>query len=75
MVFKSSIADNDVWMREATKSDGEEYYKYILFYVDDLLAVSLDVILVILEVAEKFKLQKDKIEPPHIYISGRLEKK
>ena len=25
--FKSSIADPGVWMREATKSDGEEYYE------------------------------------------------
>ena len=31
--------------------------------------------LVILEVAEKFKLKKDKIEPPEIYLGGRLAKK
>ena len=42
MEFKSSISDPDVWTREATKSDGEEYYKYILIYVDDLLAISSD---------------------------------
>ena len=27
MGFRSSIADPDVWMRPATKSDGEEYYE------------------------------------------------
>ena len=75
MVFKSSIVDPDVWMREATKSDGEEYYEYILVYVDDLLAISLDARLFILEVAEKSKLKKDKIEPPEIYLGGRLAKK
>ena len=75
MGFKSSIADPDVWEREAARSDGEEYYEYILVYVDDLLAISLDARLVILEVAEKFKLKKDKIEPPEIYIGGRLAKK
>ena len=62
-------------MREATKSDSEEYYEYILIYVDDLLAISSDVRLVILEVAEKFKLKKDKIEPSEIYLGGRLAKK
>ena len=62
-------------MREATNSDGEEYYKYILVYVDDLLAISSDARSVILEVAEKFKLNKDKIEPPEIYLGGRLAKK
>ena len=42
MGFKSSIADPDVWLRPETKADGEEYYKYILVYVDDLLAISVD---------------------------------
>ena len=50
-------------MREATKSGGEEYCKYILVYIDDLLAILSDARSVILEVAGKFKLSKDKIEP------------
>ena len=74
MVFKSIISDPDVWMREATKNDGEEYHKYILVYVDDLLTISSDTRSVILEVAEKFKLKKDKINPPEIYLGGRLVK-
>ena len=73
--FKSSTADPNVWKREATKSDVKEYYKYILFYVDDLLMISSVAISVILEVAEKFKLKKDKIDSPEIYIGGRLAKK
>ena len=75
MGFKSSISDPNVWMREATKSDVEEYYKCILVYVDGLLAISSDARSVILEVAGKFKLNKDKIEPPEIYLGGRLDKK
>ena len=38
--FKSCLADPDVWMRPAIKSDGNTYYKYILIYVDDALVVS-----------------------------------
>ena len=38
--FKSCLADPDVWMRPAIKSDGNTYYEYILLYVDDALVVS-----------------------------------
>ena len=40
--FRPTRADPDVWRRPAKKADGEEYYEYILCYVDDLLAVSED---------------------------------
>ena len=62
-------------MREATKSDGEEYTKYILVYVEYLLAISSYARSVTLEVAKKFKLKKDKIDPPEISLGGRLAKK
>ena len=38
--FKSCLADPNVWMRPAIKSDGNTYYEYILLYVDDALVVS-----------------------------------
>jgi hypothetical protein len=40
MGFKSSVADPDVWLRPASKIDGETYYEYVLMYVDDILGVS-----------------------------------
>ena len=42
MGFVSYIADPDVWRRPATKSDGSQYYKYIMTYVDDIIAISMD---------------------------------
>ena len=60
MGFTSSLADPDVWFREATKEDGKEYYEYILIYVDDLLAMSAIAHDVMLEVAEMFKLKKGR---------------
>ena len=53
----------------------EEYYKYILVYSDDLLEISLDAQSIILEVSEKFKLKKDNIDPPEVYLGGRLSNK
>jgi Reverse transcriptase (RNA-dependent DNA polymerase) len=38
--FQSCLADPDVWYKPATKSDGTEYYEYVLVYVDDLLHIS-----------------------------------
>ena len=71
MGFKSSIADPDIGFRPATKPDGEQYYEFILVYVEDMLAISQDSVSLIRGVAEKLKLKKDKIEPPEIYLVGR----
>ena len=38
--FTSCLADPDVWMRPAKKSDGSLFYEYILLYTDDALVVS-----------------------------------
>jgi hypothetical protein len=38
--FVSCPADPDVWMQPAIKSDGTEYYEYLLLYTDDALCVS-----------------------------------
>jgi len=39
--FTSSLADPDVWMRPSIlPDDKQEYYEYILVYVDDLLVIS-----------------------------------
>ena len=57
------------------KSECEEYYKYILVYLDNLLAILLYARSIILEVSEKFKLKKDNIDPPEVYLGGMLAKK
>ena len=38
--YTPSKVDPDVWMRPAIKSDGTEYYKYALVYVDNVLVIS-----------------------------------
>ena len=38
--FESCIADPYIWRQDATKTDGQEYYEYVLLYVDDCLVVS-----------------------------------
>jgi len=38
--FTSSWTDPDVWFRLSKRLTGEEYYKYVLLYVDDVLVIS-----------------------------------
>ena len=40
MSYTPSKLDPYVWMRPAIKSDGTEYYKYSLVYVEDVLVIS-----------------------------------
>ena len=40
--FKSSIVDQDVWMRPARKASCEDYYKYILCYINDIICISAE---------------------------------
>jgi hypothetical protein len=39
MDFHSCSADPDLWYRPATKSDGTQYYQYVLLYTDDILCI------------------------------------
>ena len=62
-------------MRPATKSDGEEYYEYLLAYVDDILAISVEPDAIIEQVKARFKLKNDAIETPSSYLGAKLAQK
>eukprot|EP00978_Attheya_sp_CCMP212_P009438 scaffold22328_cov61-Attheya_sp.AAC.4 len=68
MGFKSSYADPDVWLRPATKANGEEYYEYVFMYVDDILALSIDPRAILVDIQTSFKFKSDKIDPPYLVI-------
>ena len=72
--FIPTCADPDVWRRPAVKPDGFEYYEYILCYVDNLLAISHDALLVLKSVQDTFKFKDDKINKPDVYLGAQLEK-
>ena len=70
--FIPTRANPDVWCRPAVKEDGFEYYKYVLCYVDDILAISHKVKDALKAVRAIFKLKDDKIEPPDMYLGATL---
>jgi hypothetical protein len=41
--FTSACADSDVWFRLSKRKTGEEYYEYVLLYVEDVLVLSKNV--------------------------------
>lgn len=71
--FESCKADPDVWMRAAVKSDGTEYYEYVLLYTDDALSIGENAENVLRnEMGRYFELKEESIGPPTIYLGGRL---
>jgi hypothetical protein len=73
--FKSSHGDPDVWLRPAVKSDGEEYYEYVLMYVDDILAISVAPGEIMGNLRTRMTFKNDKVEEPSNYLGARLAKK
>ena len=73
--FRTSIADPDVWIRPAVKSSGEEYYEYILMYVDDILVISVSAMEILQDMQSHIKFKNDKIETPDGYLGAKLEMK
>jgi hypothetical protein len=73
--FISCPADPDVWMRPAKRSDGSDYYEYILLYTDDALVVSENAEQVLRnELGRYFTLKEESIGPPKIYLGGHVRK-
>lgn len=73
--FFPCLADNDVWMKPATKKDGTEYYEYVLTYVDDCLVISGNpdwIIKTLQEAPYEYRL-KD-VGPPEHYVGAKIGK-
>ena len=75
MGFKSSISDPDIWLHPEVKPYGEQYYEFVLVYVDDILGIIINAMEVLLEIYERYKFKKNKIKPPEIYLGRMLENK
>ena len=75
MGFQSSMADPDVWLRAASKNDGESFYEYVLMYVDDILSISCDPRTILEEIQGTFKFKNGRIETPEFYLGAKLQRK
>jgi hypothetical protein len=73
MGYKSSIADPDVFIRMATKPNGDEYYEFLLTYVDDCLCVSARPEDTMGKLGEIYDL-KDTVKQPDRYLGANIHK-
>ena len=72
--FISTLADPDVWIREAFYEDGFKYYEMLFVYVDDILAVSHKATNVIKGITAFYREKEGSIKPPDIYLSANIMK-
>ena len=70
--YQSCLADPDIWLRSAISSNGEEYYEYVLLYVDDVLVVSEHPKECLLEIDKYFPMKPGSIGVPKLYLGGKV---
>ncbi len=71
--FTSCLADPDVWMREAVKATGEEYYEYIFIYVDNVLVISQNPSTIMHTISDNYRLKDGSIQKPTIYLGAQIK--
>jgi Reverse transcriptase (RNA-dependent DNA polymerase) len=72
--FSHCLADNDVWMRPATKIDGSDYYQYILVHADDILVVAENPKEILNLLDQHYVLKKGSIGEPTSYLGAEVGK-
>ncbi len=74
MHFTPTRADPDVYLRVAHKPDGTPCYKYLLAYVDDILALSHDPTGIMKDIGKEFQIKDNKYGPPTNYLGAGISK-
>ena len=74
MGYTSTLADPDVWYKAATKANGEEYYSYILIYVDDVLCIHEHPQTIMEMIQSQYPVKPKSIGPPTVYLGANIQK-
>ena len=61
-------------MRSETRTDGQDYYEYILLYVDYCLCISENPKPALLQVDKYFPVKPVSLGPPKNYLGGTFSK-
>ena len=73
MEYVATQANPDVWIKRAVKPNGQEYYCYMLVYVNDVLHVhhnpEID-----MKLLSRFYRLKDGVGIPSRYLGANIEK-
>jgi len=74
MGYTSTLADPDVWYKAETKCNGEEYYSYILVYVDDVLCIHEHPEKIMNMIQGRYPVKPKSIGPPSVYLGANIQK-
>ena len=69
--FQSTQADLDIYHRRAKKSNGMEYHKILLVYVDDIMIVSHEPQVMIDKIGEIYEIKEGSSRPPEMYLGAQ----
>ena len=72
--YTSSKADPDVWLKAETKPNGDEYYSYVLVYVDDVLHLHYNPDLFMNALEKIYRLKENSTGEPGRYLGSNIEK-
>jgi hypothetical protein len=73
MNYHSTTGDPDVWIRPCVDSHGNEFYEYMLVYVDDVMSISFDPEASINQLKDHgFTLKGGKAIEPESYVGAEL---
>jgi Reverse transcriptase (RNA-dependent DNA polymerase) len=72
MGFSSCLADADVYLRPATKPSGEQYYKYIVVYVNDVFVGSHNPQAIMDTLCKHYTPKPGNVRPPTEYLGADI---
>ena len=74
MGFEPCKADNDVYMKKATTSQGKAYWIYVLIFTDDILVVAEDPRSILMQLDQHLMLKPSSIGEPTMYLGANIGK-
>ena len=72
--YKTSKADPDMYMKQKVRSNGEEYYAYLIVYVDDLLSIDDNPENAINHIGQMFRIKEGSVGFPDMYLGANIRK-
>ena len=72
--YTSTTIDKDVCIKKAVFPDGKEYYSRVLVYIDDILCIHKDTLVVIDALVSIYIMKEVRMGPPDRYLGSNTKK-
>ena len=72
--YRYTVADKDIWIKRGVLTDGNEYYSMVLVYIDDILCIHKDTLVVVNALESIYVMKQGIMGPPYRYLGENIEK-